>query len=260
MCFEVKFDSSKEVELPTPNVNPHVKVTSSKDKVDISAQYYKVVAKDSPNPLVDDAYNQRAQDVYAEIMMRQNKPRIPNSVVRAVSSYTKPEHKTAIKDWLKSTSDLNQCDEDGNTVAHLAALNGKAGLLKFFVKKGVNPNYRNLLTNNVLLALLEKLLKSEEIDQQNKLKIFICIKVCLELKVETEHPLLKSAMTMAVFTKDLDVVKLLVENNVSVNQKGILGYPLSAAKLLDSNPEIIDFLEHKGAKENDFDLTAGIKK
>ena len=38
---------------------------------------------------------------------------------------------------------LNQSDEHGNTIFHIAAQNGNVRLAKFLVRKGANPNHQN---------------------------------------------------------------------------------------------------------------------
>jgi hypothetical protein len=38
---------------------------------------------------------------------------------------------------------LNQCDEHGNTLMHIAAQNGNLRIAKLLIEKGANPNHQN---------------------------------------------------------------------------------------------------------------------
>jgi len=182
------------------------------------------------------------------------KPTLPANVIEAVKKYSLKQHQTDLSSWLKEASDKNQVDADGNTLAHLAALAGHVTVFTYVVDKGVNPGVLNKKGSNTLIALIEELPKVTHLPKM-RAGYLACIEKCFDFGVDTmctDGLADKPAMACAVVTGDLELVKLLVKKGVSVNQNGLLGYPLTLAKKCVAvvNHELVHYLEQQGAIEN----------
>ncbi len=199
----------------------------------------------------------KAPDFFANFFDPKNVPKepsLPANVIEAVKQYSLPQHKTDLSSWLKETNDKNQVDADGNTLAHIAALAGHVSVFSYLVGKGVNPGVLNKKGSNTLIALIEGLPKITHLPKM-RASYLACIEKCFEFGVDpmcTDGLADKPAMACAVVTGDLELVKLLVKKGVSVNQNGLLGYPLTLAKKCVAvvNHELIHFLEQQGAIES----------
>jgi ankyrin repeat protein len=195
-------------------------------------------------------------DFFAKLFDPKNVPKeptLPANVIEAVKQYKLKQHQIDLSNWLKQASDKSQVDADGNTLAHLAALAGHVTVFTYVVGKGVNPGVLNKKGSNTLIALIEQLPKITHLPK-TRAGYLACIAKCLEYGVDpmcTDGMIDKPAMACAVITGDLELVQLLVSKGVSVNQNGILGYPLTLAKkCVTVNPDLVHYLEQQGAIEN----------
>jgi hypothetical protein len=179
--------------------------------------------------------------------------RLPFDVIIAATKYNLEAHRTVLACWVKGKSNLIQITEKGNTLAHVAALNGHVTLFAYLVGKGVSPHTVNNEGNNVLDALLSHYSEFRAIENKRQ-KYLTCIEKCFEYELDFDEP---AAWASVIVSNDLNLAKLLVKMWVSVNQLGIENYPLLLSKISGQklSAELISFFEDQSGAESLFSLS-----